>query len=434
MTEAAFLDFALTYMERQPFACFLDSAGPVQARASRMILSGQPSGLILQKGETWVFHSASECREVPMTREAFANWLSHFQSLNPDLGGPMLFPLLSYEAFLETSRAEKQHPIWPQVDAIWLLTENSYVFDRQKQTLYAPTQSLFADKVNDLPFPEGPSPTRPPLGWREDQRSYGQKIREVKRDIFEGNYYQANLSSRFLGTTQQNPLSTYQKMRAMNPSPFMGIFRWGSLWVLSGSPERLLAREGDMISTRPIAGTQPRFSDAVTNQRSIEKLTQSEKELAEHLMLVDLARNDLGKIAQPGSVCVPEFTVVESYSHVHHLVSQVEARIREDISPIDTIAALFPGGTITGAPKLACMEKLAQLEGEARGPYTGSFGYLDGRGNMDLNILIRTLIQRDELICFHAGGGIVADSEHDAEYLETRHKAAALMEALALQA
>ena len=433
MTESAFLDYALSHLQEYPLACFLDSAGPLHERSKTMLLSGEPAGIFIQAYDRWEFQSAEGGQSVSMDREEFSTWVSSFQSLNLGAGGPLLFPMLSYEAFIETSRANEHHPIWPEVDAIWLLTHNSYTYNRSNQTLISPNPISKPEPfvlVQDPPWPDAEDARK---GWRENQTSYSNKIHEVKRDIYEGNYYQANLSSRFFGTTHQDPLATYRRMRAMNPSPFMGIFRWGPLWVLSGSPERLLSKEGNTISTRPIAGTQPRFTDPLADAASIRQLTSSEKEKAEHLMLVDLARNDLGKIASPGTVHVPEFAQIESYSHVHHLVSQVEAQIQPGISPIDAIAALFPGGTITGAPKIACMEKLAQLEGEARGPYTGSFGYLDSRGNMDLNILIRTLIQRENRICFHAGGGIVADSEQNAEYLETRHKAAALMEALALR-
>jgi len=431
ISEGAMVDLALTRLQQTPLACFLDSAGPIHANSENMILSGRPLGLFLQHRDKWSFYDGRATAKLQWDRHSFAEWLDHFHRSYLGPGGPMLFPMLSYEAFNPSGQKVKPHPIWPEVESVWLLTANSYRFDRRTQTLTCPFESPDGSQTQ-WPLPQRWPGAETAKGWRETQACYHQKIQAVKKDIFEGNYYQANLSQRFLGETHQSPLNTYKRLRARNPSPFMGVFRWGPVWVLSGSPERLLDKRGTALSTRPIAGTQPRFENPEANQTAIDHLLTSEKERAEHLMLVDLARNDLGRIAKPGSVKVPEFAVVESYSHVHHLVSQVEAELMENVSLVTAIDALFPGGTITGAPKIACMAKLAFLEGEARGPYTGAFGYLDTQENMDLNILIRTLIQRENLICFHAGGGIVADSVDQAEYFETRHKAAALMEALCL--
>ena len=432
MRELEFLDLALTHLRQTPIACFLDSAGEIHQNAATMVLSGTPAGIFLQFGDLWQFYNAKNEPVLQWRNDQFAKWLDHFHQSGLGPAGPRLFPLLSYEAYNPSGQKVRNHPLWPSVESIWLLTSNSCLFDRKHQTLTCPAEINAEDSSASWPVPKTWAGPVPSTGWRETKTCYHQKIQAIKKDIFEGEYYQANLSQRFLGETEQAPLDTYLRLRERNPSPFMGIFRWDSLWVLSGSPERLMDKRGDLLSTRPIAGTQPRSSDPILNQNAIDHLLTCQKERAEHLMLVDLARNDLGRIAKPGSVKVPEFAVVESYSHVHHLVSQVEAIRRSDVSLAEAIRALFPGGTITGAPKIACMAKLAQLEGEARGPYTGAMGYIGTDGTMDLNILIRTLIQKGRHICFHAGGGIVADSQDQAEYTETRHKAAALMEALCL--
>nr|WP_243435863.1 anthranilate synthase component I family protein [Acanthopleuribacter pedis] len=306
-------------------------------------------------------------------------------------------------------------------------------YDRTTQTLSA--QALSPEKTFRIQgrftaFHNNEVPT----GWRESEQRYGEKIKTVQHHIYEGNFYQANLSQRFCRPTNQAPTETYRLLRARNPSPFMGIFRFFDYWVLSGSPERLVEKRGNFISARPIAGTQPRYPhDPAADQKARDHLTSCAKEQAEHLMLVDLIRNDLGRVARAGSVQVREFAVIETYSHVHHLVSQVEANLAETADVWELIASVFPGGTITGAPKISCMQTLAELEREKRGPYTGAMGYIGGDGNLDLNILIRTIIQVDRHICFHAGGGIVADSHQTAEYLETRHKCAALMEALNIE-
>jgi len=305
-----------------------------------------------------------------------------------------------------------------------LVCRDALVYDREAGILTRP-QTL-------EPGPESGTVAGRPgaVGWRETEEAYSVEIEAVQRDIRDGIYYQANLSQRFVCRSERDPLAVYCDLRARNPSPFMGIFKLGGSMVLSGSPERLVAKRDNVLRARPIAGTRPRFDDPVRDAESRAELLASEKERAEHLMLVDLIRNDLGRVADTGSVHVEEFLAIESYSHVHHLVSEVVARIRSGVGPAELIASLFPGGTITGAPKISCMDRLRVLEGERRGPYTGAIGYLRGSGDLDLNILIRTLIHGRGHFCLHAGGGIVADSRDAAEILETRYKAAALLEAL----
>jgi anthranilate synthase component 1 len=218
-------------------------------------------------------------------------------------------------------------------------------------------------------------------------------------------------------------------LRRANPAPFAACVDYGGMALLSSSPERLLQVTGRAISTRPIAGTRPRGGDARQDLAEMAELVAHPKERAEHVMLIDLERNDLGRVCEAGSVSVDEYMVTESYAHVHHIVSNVRGTLREDASAIDALRALFPGGTITGCPKMRCMEIIAALEGEGRGAYTGSLGWLGTDGDADFNILIRTLTVRGDEVTLRAGAGIVADSVPERELEETRAKARGMLRA-----
>jgi len=222
----------------------------------------------------------------------------------------------------------------------------------------------------------------------------------------------------------------YRALAAANPAPFAGLARLPGGTVISSSPERLVEVRDDLVQTRPIAGTRPRgVSKAQDNDLSTELLAHP-KERAEHIMLIDLERNDLGRVCVSGSVEVNELMAIESYTHVHHIVSNVRGQLRSDRNAVDVIAAVFPGGTITGCPKVRCMEIIAELEGEGRGFYTGSMGYIGHDGSMDLNILIRSMWVSGREIRFRTGAGIVADSVPRAELAETEAKARGLLQAL----
>jgi len=257
-------------------------------------------------------------------------------------------------------------------------------------------------------------------------------MREVLEAIARGDVYQANLSRSW--RTRLAPGATvsdlYQALRRANPAPFAALAQFSDFALLSSSPERLLQLQDGIASTRPIAGTRPRGRDDVADAALKSELKLNEKERAEHVMLVDLERNDLGRICRGGTVEVDEFMTIETYATVHHIVSNVRGVLRDYVTPGQAIAAVFPGGTITGCPKVRCMGLLAGLEGEPRDAYTGSLGYLDRNGAMDLNILIRTLTVRDGEIGFRTGAGIVADSVPEAELAETRAKAHGILRAL----
>ena len=251
-----------------------------------------------------------------------------------------------------------------------------------------------------------------------------------------GDTFQINLSRAWRARLRDGVSATqvYRALRASNPAPFAGLARFASGYLLSSSPERLISidPEGDgrRVQTRPIAGTRPRSEQPGEDEALRRQLVGSLKERAEHVMLIDLERNDLGRVCVPGSVEVSELMTVESYAHVHHIVSNVRGLLRPEVGPGEAIAAVFPGGTITGCPKLRSMEIIAELEGTGRGAYTGAMGYLSRSGRLDLNILIRSLTVEDGQVLLRAGGGIVADSDPAAELAETRAKAKGLLRAL----
>jgi anthranilate synthase component I len=263
----------------------------------------------------------------------------------------------------------------------------------------------------------------------DDPRHFLDGVSRIHNYLRAGDTFQVNLSRewRTICAGGKNAASLYAKLRRANPAPFAGLLQWKNWSVLSSSPERLIETRDGIAQTRPIAGTRPRVDG---DKSLIQELIANPKERAEHVMLIDLERNDLGRVCEAGSVQVDEMMSVESYAHVHHIVSNVRGKLRANTSPGDVIRAVFPGGTITGCPKVRCMEIIAELEGVGRGAYTGALGYLDCNGDMDLNILIRTFTLCDDRIRFRAGAGIVADSDAQRELDETRAKAQGLLRAL----
>ncbi|KJR42158.1 para-aminobenzoate synthase component I [Candidatus Magnetoovum chiemensis] len=266
-------------------------------------------------------------------------------------------------------------------------------------------------------------------------------VKQAKEYISAGDIFQANLSQRLSADIKGiDPWRIYERLSAINPSPFALYFDFGDYKIVSSSPERLVRvnRISDKdktyykVETRPIAGTRPRGSNCAEDDSLRLELLINEKERAEHIMLIDLERNDLGRVCDYGSISVDELMITEDYSHVIHIVSNVSGRLNSTKDCFDVIRAVFPGGTITGVPKVRCMEIIAELEPTARGPYTGSIGYIGFDGNMDMNIVIRTFIIKDDIAYVQAGAGIVADSEPEREYYETLKKAEALIRTLKL--
>lgn len=263
------------------------------------------------------------------------------------------------------------------------------------------------------------------------KQDYMEMVKRVKEYIAAGDIFQANLSQRvsaYVGGL--SPWNLYRILRSINPSPFAGFLDFGEYFIASSSPERLVKVNGRVIETRPIAGTRPRGKDFREDEEMRKELLLNEKERAEHIMLMDLERNDLGKVSEYGSVKIDELMITEDYSHVIHIVSNIRGVLVGDRTPLDALKAVFPGGTITGVPKVRCMEIIDELEPVRRGPYTGSMGYIGFSGKMDMNIIIRTFVIKNGYAYVQAGAGIVADSDPEREYYETLKKGEALVKAL----
>ena len=295
-----------------------------------------------------------------------------------------------------------------------------------------------------LDAPEDPSPTcRPtgPLVRRTPAEEHAARIGRARERIAAGDFYQANLAHRFTRSMEGNPVDLYRAIREHHPAPYMGYLAWDAQSssggegfprgaILSASPELLLEFDGELARTRPIKGTAARGRTRAEDERRARELLASPKDLAELAMIVDLERNDLGRVCVPGSVRVERHPHLESYATVHHLSADVVGRPRPGVTAVELLAALFPGGSVTGAPKLAAMEAIALLEGEGRGFFTGALGFLDLGGRAAFNILIRTLVWRPGEVSFHVGGGITWSSDARAEDDETLTKGSALAAAL----
>ncbi|WP_246061429.1 anthranilate synthase component I family protein [Paenibacillus oralis] len=285
------------------------------------------------------------------------------------------------------------------------------------------------DGVQPVGAQPGPDPLEADLGAAGasmTQEAFEAAVMRVQDYIAAGDVFQVNLSLRHAFPLQGTPEGVYEQLRRVNPSPYMGMLRFPDFQLVSASPELLVKVEQGKASTRPIAGTRRRGRTPEEDRKMEEELLTNEKEQAEHIMLVDLLRNDLGRVADYGSVLASELFAIERYSHVMHLVSEVEARLAPGKTVYDVIAAVFPGGTITGAPKVRTMEIIEELEPVTRGPYTGAMGWIDYNGNMELNIIIRTLVVKDGVGYIQAGAGIVIDSVPYREFRECHNKAKAV--------
>ena len=277
---------------------------------------------------------------------------------------------------------------------------------------------------------EGKDPSTKGYFSNFTKNSYMSMVGKIKEYIYSGDVIQAVPSQRLTRSTTASPFEIYRTLRTVNPSPYMYYLDLDGFQIVGASPEMLLQVEDGRIATHPIAGTRPRGKDPIEDKAFEEELVSNEKERAEHIMLVDLARNDVGRVSQTGSVHVPRLMGVDRYSHVMHLVSRVEGLLRPDYTIFDAMRACFPAGTLSGAPKIRAMEIISEMEGEQRGPYSGAVGYFSYGGNTDTALTIRTLVYKDGLAYIQAGGGIVSDSTPLAEYEETLHKAGALLRAI----
>ena len=293
-------------------------------------------------------------------------------------------------------------------------------------------QFLEQELAGALSRPAAGTGEPPVVTARTSREAFEAAVRTAKEHIAAGDIYQVVLSQRYDVRVSADPFTVYRALRHVNPSPYMYFLRVGDVSIVGSSPEMLVRVEGRHVETHPIAGTRPRGATPEEDLRLGEELKQDEKERAEHVMLVDLGRNDLGRVCDYGTVRVPQYMTIDRYSHVMHLVSRVEGRLAADKDRLDALVACFPAGTVSGAPKIRAMEIIAALEPSWRGVYAGAVGYLDFAGNLDFCITIRTVVLERGRAAIQAGAGIVADSNPTAEYEETRDKARAMVRALEL--
>lgn len=300
---------------------------------------------------------------------------------------------------------------------------------RQKR---AQERMLEMEALIQRPFTPKEHPQSQPksLNKHFNENSYCKSIQKAIDYIYAGDLFQVNMTQRFDALFNESPFALYKRLRTINPAPYASYLHFPEVIVASASPERYLQLKGSSVETRPIKGTRPRGTNSIQNEISRTELWESDKDRAELMMVTDLARNDLGKVCLFGSIKVPDLIRLEEYPTVYHLVSTVTGTLIPDKNIIDLIRASFPGGSITGAPKIRAMELIDELEPTRRAIYTGSIGYIDFCGDADLNIVIRTFLIKNNKVYFQAGGGIVADSDPKAEYQESLDKARALMQAL----
>jgi anthranilate synthase component 1 len=303
-------------------------------------------------------------------------------------------------------------------------------------TAYREATCKIDDLVNRLEQPmhsealKNVPPARAEVSSNFSRTEFEAIVSKAKEYIYAGDIIQTVLSQRLARHTYANPFAIYRALRSINPSPYMYYLHLGDFYIAGASPELLVRVEDGIVSTHPIAGTRRRGKDATEDLALEEELKNDEKERAEHIMLVDLGRNDIGRISEPGTVEVTQLMDVERYSHVMHLVSHVQGKLRDGLSQFDALRSCFPAGTVSGAPKIRAMEIIAELEKEQRGPYAGAVGYFDFSGNLDTAITIRTIVIKDNIAYIQAGAGIVADSVPEREYQESLNKAQALLAAI----
>jgi para-aminobenzoate synthetase component 1 len=419
-------------LRRRTFPFWLDSAGGPAEVARWSFMGADPVALFdVQGGEAvWFEGDRRETMEGDPL-EAFRSKLERFALPPAPEGSPFVGGAagwLSYDlarswdplpelACDDAGLPEMRMAIYPLV----------FAYDHRRSQLYRIDRDDL--RLPPLRLPEN-SRKRVVPACTLAKPDYRRAVRKIQAYIAAGDIYQANLTRRVAAPLHGDPAERYLRLRTKNPAPFAAYLGFGEIKILSASPERFLSLDAfaRRAETRPIKGTRPRSADPEEDLRFAAELLRSEKDRAENLMIVDVHRNDLGRVCEIGSVKTPTLWGLESYATVHHLVSVVEGRLPETLGPADLIRAAFPAGSITGAPKLRAREVIEELEPARRGVYTGSIGYIGWDGGMDLSVAIRTLIVQDGWIHYGVGGGIVADSDPDAEYRETLDKAKGLQD------
>ncbi|MBM7606538.1 para-aminobenzoate synthetase component 1 [Metabacillus crassostreae] len=397
-------------------------------KGEREIMSGKPLDLFREWFSQYYTKSDPDLPDFQGGAIGFISYdcVRHFEKLpvvaNDDLETPDLYFLLFDDVAVYDHQTSK----------LWLITH--YYNDQNLTKAQERLQELKKDWTSKIEgeeaFLKPDISTHTPVTFSKE--AFKKAVDAIKEYISQGDVFQVNLSVRQHFQLENTPLKIYETLRKINPSPYMAYLHFPEFQIVSGSPELLVKKQGDSVSTRPIAGTRSRGRDEEEDNKLANELIQNEKERAEHVMLVDLERNDLGRVCEYGSVHVNEFMVIEKYSHVMHIVSNVRGKLKNEANYADVIKATFPGGTITGAPKVRTMEIIEELEPTRRGIYTGSIGWIGFDENMELNIVIRTLLAKDGFGYVQSGAGIVIDSNPDYEYKESLKKARALVKAIEL--
>ncbi|MED1558777.1 anthranilate synthase component I [Bacillus paramycoides] len=413
------------------------------------IVGLDPVAVIQGKNETLhISESGKETIEhgnpLDLMQEYMEKWKTDYNPIAPPFQGGAI-GYFSYDCirYIEKlpSLAEDDINI---PDIFFLLFDDVFVYDQKEKVLWIITHYVDEHKEaeerlnewKDLWMKEAsevtmsfkcPEEKNEAVAFTEE--GFMKAVERIQEYIGAGDVFQVNLSTRQERTLQTHPLEIYTSLREINPSPYMGYLELGDFQIVSASPELLIKKQGKEVSTRPIAGTRSRGASEQEDEELAKELIENEKERAEHVMLVDLERNDLGRVCKYGTVEVDEFMVIERYSHVMHIVSNVRGEVEEDKDAFDLVKAVFPGGTITGAPKIRTMEIIEELEPVRRGIYTGSIGWIGYSGDTELNIVIRTLLAKDGQAHVQAGAGIVIDSNPKNEYKESLKKAIALWRA-----
>jgi len=429
---------------------------------------------ILRGNEVQIIESGSE-RTVPLPEDLDPTYflqeeMSRFHTV-PQPGLPRfiggLVGYLGYEAVrhfeptlkpIMSPRAEQSNPSFDfasrrsgrnHPDGMYLLADTIVAFDHARRSLSLITNVLDGDveaaerKLDEiqariqqpLPAPQTRETISSVSRSNLSQERFETMVRAAKEHIAAGDIFQVVLSQRFSRETSASPFDVYRTVRRLNPSPYMFFFDFGNLdgepfYLVGASPEMFVRLEDGIASLRPIAGTRPRGADSRADAALAEELLADPKERAEHVMLVDLGRNDLGRVCDYGTVNVSEFFTIERYSHVMHIVSHVEGQLKPDLTAFDLVRAAFPAGTVSGAPKVRALEIISELEPDARGAYAGMVGYFGFDGNMDTCLAIRTMVGHGNTFSVQAGAGIVADSDPASEYQETVNKATAMLRAI----
>jgi len=433
-----------------PWAVFLDSGQPMSQFGRYDIMVANPFVRLVTNGEqTVIVDGMGERSSKNDPFELLKETLSPYRIAKTEL--PFEGGAIGYFAYDLARRVEHLPSVSLDAENMPQMMVGIYdwalVVDHQLRRTYLVSNGMSAQTELDWPslcvLFDAPLMVVPLANFKissalqsnMDCTQYGAAFNRVKQYIHEGDCYQVNLAQRFSAHASGDAWTAYLALRDISPAPFMSYMNLGdaqsSLQVLSASPERFLQVHGKHVETRPIKGTRPRSDNAVEDASNANDLQNSPKDRAENLMIVDLLRNDISKVCETGSVRADKLFALESFANVHHLVSTVTGKLAEDKTAIDLLRACFPGGSITGAPKLRAMEIIEELEPNRRGLYCGAIGYVGFDGNMDTNIAIRTAVYSDDEIRFYAGGGVVADSELAKEYRETLDKASSMLELIA---